>query len=114
MIINNREYTDKENIDYILSELDDRFSTARSKIETRINDLYVDPLHPHPFPPQFQAGPKLSINIMNLIPHAERNGVDYTNHGPSINKVNTRSWKQDTERRMDSSLYKQGYNKVRH
>ena len=94
-MLNNRKYTDKENIDYVLSELDERFTTARSKIETRINDLYADPLNPKPFPEVFKATPKLSINIMNLIPRQEQNGTDYTNNIPIINKVNRRQERND-------------------
>ena len=90
-LLNGREYTDKENIDFILSELDERFSTAKSKIETRINDIYADPSRPKPFPTAYKTNPKLSINIMNLIPRREQQGVDYTNTTPSINKVNTRA-----------------------
>lgn len=93
---NNREYTDKETMDYILSELDDRFETARSKMETKRNELYADPLNPKPFPPQYRAGPKLSINIMDLIPHSERNNTDFSNQTATINRMNTRNSRRDT------------------
>lgn len=90
-MINNRQYTDKENIDYILSELDERFSTAREKLETKINNIYADPQHPLPFPKQYQAHAQLSINIMKPIPHTEQTGNDYTNRLPTVNRMNTRS-----------------------
>ena len=40
---NNRKYTDKETLDYILSQLDDRFDTARQKLERQLKDIYNDP-----------------------------------------------------------------------
>ena len=38
-MLNNRKYTDKENIDYILLELDERFDTARAKLEQKVGQL---------------------------------------------------------------------------
>ena len=90
-MLNNRKYNHKENIDYILSELDSRFETIRIKIERRMNEIYANPEQPLPFPSQFKTNEKLSLNLMNLIPFAERQITDFTNEIPTVNKVMTRS-----------------------
>jgi hypothetical protein len=91
-MMNGRKYTDKENMDYILEQLDDRFDTARVKIETRMNELFSDPNNPQPFPPHLQTNPSLSINIMNLIPQKEQKNTDFTNStNATINRMITRS-----------------------
>ena len=103
-MLNNRKYTDKENIDYILLELDERFDTARAKLEQKLNAVYADPQHPLEFPPQFKAHPQLSINIMNLIPHSERAKNDYNNHNSTVNKVSTRNNQRNLYQKKDRGM----------
>ena len=91
IMLNNRKYTDKENIDYILSELDSRFDTIRLKVERRMTEVYADPSQPLPFPPQYMTNEKLSLNLMKLLPQSERDITDFSNNLPTINKMMTRS-----------------------
>ena len=91
-LINNRQYTDKENINFILSELDNRFHTAKTKIETRLNSIFANPSAPKPFPDELKISSELSIYIMDQIPEEEQSVVDFTNSIATINKMTQRKY----------------------
>ena len=87
---NNREYNDKEKLDHILNNLDERFKIALLKIETKMDSLYADPSDPQPIPPHLQVTNDLGMYITDLIPDDKKE--DLTNKNiPKLFAVNTRS-----------------------
>ena len=101
-LINTWTYTDKENINYILKELDERFTTAKSKIETEVNSIYAIPSRPKEFPEYLKISSELSIYIMDLIPEEEQSRIDYTNQQAIVNKVNASSGYKQKYKKKDS------------
>ncbi len=95
-ILGRSNYTDLEKIKYILNQLDDRFRTAKSKIQTQLNDIYADRFNPGTFPPHLQLDSKtshLGLTIIEMLPIAERTNLDniVTSTHHQINKIQTRS-----------------------
>ena len=87
---NNREYNDKEKLDHILNNLDERFKIALLKIETKMDSLYADPSDPQPILPHLQVTNDLGMYITDLIPDDKKE--DLTNKNiPKLFAVNTRS-----------------------
>jgi hypothetical protein len=87
-----RKYDNKEKLDHILSNLDDRFNIAISKIEATVDKLYADPLHPLPFPPQLTLTSDLGIYITDLIPDDKKE--DLTNTLPQIHAMTRHQYKK--------------------
>jgi hypothetical protein len=70
---NNREYTDKEKIDYVLEQLDDNYKIAVRAIKSDIIDLNLNSTNPKPFPPHLLLNEDLSIYIVDQLPPDQRN-----------------------------------------
>ena len=68
-----------------------------------MNNVYADSSCPLPFPSQFKTNANLSINLMNLLSHSERQDMDLTNNVPTINKIVTRTSgnKKDMHKKTD-------------
>ncbi len=93
-ILGRPHYTDLEKLKYILNQLDDRFSTAKSKIQTQLNDVYANRHRPGKFPPHLKLDSKLNhlgLTIIELLPLEERHNFNNTVNSPQINKMQTRS-----------------------
>ena len=65
---NNRKYTQKEQLDYILSELDDNFEEAKTSIRKDINELNLDGINPKIFPEKLTVNEELPLYIISLLP----------------------------------------------
>ena len=87
---NDREYNDKEKLDHVLNNLDDRFQIALLKIATKIDSLFADPSDPQPIPPHLQVTNNLGMYITDLIPDDKKEDLTNTNI-PKVFAVNTRS-----------------------
>ena len=80
-----RQYDDKEKLDHVINNLDERFNIAIHKIETSVDKLYADPLHPTPFPTQLKLSNELGMYITDLIPDDKKE--DLTNTVPKIHAM---------------------------
>jgi Zn ribbon nucleic-acid-binding protein len=85
---NGRVYNDKEKIDHILNNLDERFKIATDKIETMLDKIYANPLQPDAFPNQLLLTDRLGLYITDLIPDTRKE--DLTNNVPTLHAL-TRS-----------------------
>ena len=97
-----RTYDDKEKLDHVINNLDERFQIALHKIESSIDKLYADPFHPLPFPPQLQLSNELGMYITDLIPDDKKE--DLTNTTPIIHAMTRskyRSRQQDDKPSFD-------------
>ena len=98
---NNREYSNKEKLDHILNNLDERFAIALSKIGTKLDRLYADPTDPLPIPPHLHVTNDLGLYITDLIPDAKKE--DLSNNVPHLFAMQTRSGnKYSTSRKQKS------------
>jgi hypothetical protein len=86
-----RTYDDKEKLDHVINNLDDRFQIAIHKIETIVDKLYADPFKPSPFPPQLQLSNELGMYITDLIPDDKKE--DLTNNVPTIHALTRSQYK---------------------
>ena len=104
--VKQRHYTDRENISYILENLDDRFDSAKVKITRTINDAVANNSNQIDFPRKWSiSNHQLSLDIMKEIPHKETVNVDFTNDiAPKIN-VMTRSSSKRNQRKFRPSKY---------
>ncbi len=58
----NRYYSDRDNIKYVLKNLDrDLWAKAISKIESQLDAIYTDEHNPKPFPSQLRLTSDLGI-----------------------------------------------------
>ena len=117
-IVKGRRYSDQENISYILSNLDDRFDKAKSKIERAVTEG-CDPQNKSKFPFKWTLTNKsLSLDILKEIPQEDRDTIDFSNtvsfdQLPSVHKVSSRksfyndsisrSYRKDRDFRTKSS-----------
>jgi hypothetical protein len=69
-----REYTDRERIDYIRSELDSRFHTAKTKIESKLDEL--DTHEDIKFPSNLKLTSKLAKYIISLLKVEDQSRVN--------------------------------------
>lgn len=88
-----RTYNDKEQLDYVLTNLDERFSIAVGKIEENLIKLYADPFDPQPIPLHLQVTYELGMYISDLIPDDKKE--DLTNAVPKLFAVSTRPNKKN-------------------
>jgi hypothetical protein len=94
-----REYDDKEQLDHVLNNLDERFSIATDKIEAKLDQLYADPNDPQDIPIHLKVTNDLGMYITDLIPDDKTE--DLTNNIPKIHAVNTRSRTRELSKRRD-------------
>ncbi len=93
-ILGRPHYTDLEKLKYILHQLDDRFSTAKNKIQTQLNEIYADRLRPGTFPPHLKLDSKsnhLGLTIIELLSPDERSNLENDVPIFQVNKMQTRT-----------------------
>jgi hypothetical protein len=90
-----RTYDDKEKLDHVINNLDERFNIALHKIETMVDKLYADPFNPIPFPPHLQLSNELGMYITDLIPDDKKE--DLTNNIPTIHALTRSQYRNKTK-----------------
>ena len=73
--IQNCTYTDKDKLDWILSQLDSRWTVAITKVEKMKQDIYIDETSPKPFPNCLKLTSKLGIWLTKQIPEDLRSSL---------------------------------------
>ena len=69
-------YSDREKINYILTQLNSDYSSAVKKIQLILADVYADPHHPKSFPPQLKLTPVLGLYIVKLLDSNQRRAIE--------------------------------------
>lgn len=82
-----REYTDKEQVEYILSELDDRFKESITQVNALMNNYLHDP-----YPPELLVQEDLVQTILQYIPEEEQRSLTNNNEDDAI--INTFNMKR--------------------
>jgi hypothetical protein len=100
-----REYDNKEQLDYVLTNLDERFAIAIAKIDSKLDQLYADPFDPQPIPKHLRVTNELGMYITDLIPDDKKE--DLTNNVAKLFAVQTRSNRKKERVPRDKYNYRQ-------
>ena len=74
-IRNNRQYTQKEQLDYILNELDSTYDLAKTSIREDIHMLNLNSTNPKPFPAHLTVDEDFALYIISLLPHDDQSSI---------------------------------------
>lgn len=120
---NKREYTQKEQLDHIMSELDNTFDDAKSSIRKDIKELNLDGLHPKPFPDNLTVNEELPLYIISLLSSEQQEEIyndaaakliegEGTSSGATINVAKT-TFKNNYRNNKKQSFTKNNNNQAK-
>lgn len=102
------QYSNEENIKYIKKNLDERFRTAKKKIERDLDGTMKNNL---PFPDDLLVSPKLGKHILSLLHKHERDLIINEDSGGTVNKAATTH--QQLYRQANTNNTPQSFNTYR-
>ena len=88
-LMKGRTYDEEDQILYIVGELDERYATAKTKIDLRLEDLTKD--KDMSFPSELKVNHKLGKYILDLLTVEEKKAINddaYSNTSGHLNKMN--------------------------
>ena len=102
-------YSDREKINYVLTQLDSNYSTAIKKIQLMLADVYANPLQPKAFPPQLKLTPVLGLYIVKLLDTSQRVAIEQQNSSSGTikavrNPYQQRAKKEKEKKKVDFDL----------
>ena len=72
---NNRQYTQKEQLDYIINELDSTYELAKTSLREDIHMLNLNSNNPKPFPAHLTVDEDFALYIISLLPQDEQSSL---------------------------------------